>query len=128
MIVDTSALNAIVFQEPGYEELLEKLSSPGSRAMGTPTIVETGLLLSARLKIDAGPTVARLLHEFEIVPVPFGDDHWHAAIEAFVRFGRGRHAAGLNFGDCFSYAVARLSGEPLLYVGQGFTQTDLPAA
>lgn len=128
MIIDTSALAAIAFTEPGHEEILAKLAAPSAKGMGTPTIVETGILFTARMKEDAGPLVARLLHEFEIVTVPFGEDHWRAAVEGFVRFGKGRHRAALNFGDCFAYAVARLSGEPLLCVGDDFAQTDLTLA
>jgi ribonuclease VapC len=125
VIVDTSALVAIVFQEPGYDLVLDKLAAPGSRGMGTPTVVEAGIILSARLSANAGGLLTRLLHEFEITTVPFGDDHWRAAVDAFVAFGKGRHEAALNFGDCFSYSVARLSGEPLLCVGDDFRKTDL---
>ena len=64
--------------------------------------------------------------EFRVVSIPFGADHWREAVAAYSRFGRGRSPAALNFGDCLSYAVARLSGEPLLCVGDDFTRTDLP--
>jgi ribonuclease VapC len=128
VIVDSSALAAIVFQEPGHDELIGRLAAPGSRGIGTPTLVETGILLSARLRRDAGPLVARLLQEFDITAIPFGDSHWRAAVDAFVAFGKGRHPAALNFGDCCAYAVARLSGEPLLCVGDDFRQTDLALA
>lgn len=129
MIVDTSALVAVVVREAGYDVILEKLSAPSTTAgIGTPTVVELGIVLSARLDGDARGLVAEILRELDIAEVPFGEEHWREAVGAFWRFGRGRHPAGLNFGDCLSYAVARLANEPLLYVGDDFAATDLEAA
>ena len=126
MIVDTSALVAIVVREPGYEAVMAKLDQPGTdAAMGTPTMVELGIVLSARLGTNARSLVADLLDHFEIAEVPFADEHWRAAVDAFWRYGRGRHRAGLNFGDCLTYAVAHLADEPLLFVGDDFAATDL---
>jgi ribonuclease VapC len=129
MIVDTSALVAVVVREPGHEAIVAKLTAPSTAAgIGTPTVAELGIILSARLRVDAHSPVAELLREFDIAEVPFGEAHWRAAIDAFWRFGRGRHAASLNFGDCLTYAVARLANEPLLFVGDDFSATDLEAA
>lgn len=126
MIVDTSALVAVVVREPGYEAVLDALTDPATAAgIGTPTSAELGLVLSARLGADARPMVAGLLDSLEIATIAFSDAHWRTAIEAFWRYGRGRHAAALNFGDCLTYAVASLANEPLLYVGDDFTRTDL---
>jgi ribonuclease VapC len=126
MIVDTSALVAIVMAEAGHQVLIDAVTDPTAVVgIGSPTVAELGLVLSARLDIDARPLVAGLLEQFEIVTVPFGDAHWRQAVDAFVRFGRGRHRAALNFGDCLTYAVARLANEPLLYVGDDFSHTDL---
>lgn len=126
MIVDTSALVAIVVREPGHDTLLEALADPAATAgIGTPTVAELGLVLSARLATDARPIVAGLLDHLEIATVPFSDAHWRAAVEAFRRYGRGRHRAALNFGDCLTYAVASLANERLLFVGDDFTHTDL---
>ena len=128
MIVDTSALLAVVFQEPGWETVLERLlASPGSAA-GTPTLTETGIVLQARLGEDARGLLERLLDELGIQEVPFGEIHWREAVDAYRRFGKGRHTAGLNFGDCMTYAVASLAGEPLLFLGEDFTHTDLDPA
>ena len=69
-----------------------------------------------------------LLDRLGLDVVPFGDAHWRVAVGAFVRYGRGRHRAGLNFGDCLTYAVASLADEPLLFVGDDFAHTDLTAA
>ncbi len=129
MIVDTSALVAIVLQEDDHERLITSLTTTTRPSgIGTPTIAELGLVLTSRLAIDPRSLIGRLLDEFDIAEVPFGEAHWREAIGAFQRFGRGRHAAALNFGDCLTYAVAKLSDEPLLYVGNDFAVTDLDAA
>lgn len=129
MIIDTSALVAVVVREAGYEGILEKLSAPSTVAgMGSPTVAELGIVLSSRLGTNARPLVAQLLEQFDITEVVFGAAHWREAADAFWRFGRGRHPAGLNFGDCLTYAVASLSNEPLLYIGNDFAATDLHAA
>lgn len=128
MILDTSAVVAVVVQEPGYDVLLEKLGSASAVGIGTPTLAETGIVLAARLGRDPRGLLARLLQELEVTPVPFGDPHWRMAVEAYRRFGRGRHAAALNFGDCMSYATARLAERPLLCAGRDFARTDLALA
>jgi ribonuclease VapC len=125
LILDTSAVVAVVVQEPGYDGLIGKLASARSVGIGTPTLAETGIVLTARLGRDPRGLLARLLQELEVTPIPFGDPHWRAAVEAYRRFGKGRHAAALNFGDCMSYATARLSGLPLLCTGRDFAKTDL---
>ena len=89
MIVDSSAL-ALVLREPGFEELISVLERSPFSGIGTPTLAETGMVLSARLGVDGRDLVSQLLREFAIVSVPFGDDHWREAIVAFERFGRGR--------------------------------------
>lgn len=129
MIVDTSAMVAIVLREPDHEAVLATLTQPGTPAgMGTPTIAELGIVLSARLASDARRLVADLLQQFEIAEVQFTEAHWRAAVDAFWRYGRGRHRAALNFGDCLSYAVAHVAGEALLFVGDDFAATDLTPA
>lgn len=128
MIVDSSALLAIVFRERGYERLLERLTRTDAAAIGTPTLAETAIVLHARLGENSYGLLERLLDELGIQEVSFGEIHWREAVEAYRRFGKGRHPAGLNFGDCLTYAVARLTEEPLLFVGEGFSRTDLPAA
>ena len=127
MIVDSSAVVAIVLREPGHELLLEKLAGSGA-GIGAPTLAELGLVLSARLGRDSRPVIDGLLDRLGLDVVPFGDAHWRVAVGAFVRYGRGRHRAGLNFGDCLTYAVASLADEPLLFVGDDFAHTDLTAA
>lgn len=128
MIVDTSALVAIVVAEPTADELITKLAKADRAGIGTPTLAELGLVLTARLGSNAQSLIHRLLDEFAIAEISFGADHWREAVEAFSRFGRGQHRARLNFGDCLTYAVARLAQEPLLFVGDDFAATDLEPA
>jgi ribonuclease VapC len=128
MIVDSSALVAIVFQENDYELIIDKLVGSNSSGIGTPTLVEAGIVVDARLRKESQSLLSRMLDEFEITQVPFGEPHWRAALVAYRRFGRGRHRANLNFGDCLAYAVAQIAGEPLLFVGENFAATDLSCA
>jgi ribonuclease VapC len=128
MIVDSSALLAIVFREKGFERLLANIQNAPSAAVGTPTLAETAIVLHARLGHGAQGLLERLIDELEIQEVPFGEIHWREAADAFRRFGRGRHLAGLNVGDCMAYSVARLAGEALLFVGEDFGRTDVDAA
>ena len=128
MIIDSSAIISIFFQEPGYKVLLEKLLGTSFVGIGCPTLVETGIVLSARLGFNANTLLAGFIQEFQISEITFGDDHWRVAVEAYFEYGKGRHPAKLNFGDCMSYSVAKLSGNALLFVGQDFAQTDIPSA
>lgn len=128
MIVDSSALLAIVFREAGYERLLERMESADAVAAGTPTLAETGIVLHARLGERSRGLLERMLDELGIQEIPFGEVHWREAVDAFRRFGRGRHAASLNFGDCLTYAAAALTAEPLLFVGDDFSETDIEPA
>lgn len=126
MIVDSSALIAVLLKEPGYEPVLECLMSDHVIRVGAPTLVETSMVLVSRAGIVGKTLLARLLEETEAEVVQFTDDHRNAAVQAFITYGKGRHRAGLNLGDCLTYAVARLSGEQLLCVGEDFPLTDLP--
>ena len=128
MILDSSAVVSIVFREPGFDQLIRKLQSSETRGMGTPTLVETGIVLTARLRSDVRPMLARIMQELQVVPVPFGEPHWREALAAYERFGKGRHPAALNFGDCLSYSTSRLTGMPLLFTGDDFTLTDVEIA
>ena len=129
MIVDTSALAAIVFREDGFESLVNLLTDErASAATPVTALVELGIVLSNRIAVDARPIVNQLVEQLGLEIIPLTAHHLNTAIGAYNRFGRGRHRAGLNFGDCFSYAVASISGEPLLFVGDDFTHTDIEAA
>lgn len=125
MILDSSVLLAIVFRESGADRLIDALSSEDTHGIGTPTLAETGIVMRARLGDAADGILERMLDEFTIQEIPFGELHWREAVNAFRRYGKGRHTAGLNFGDCLAYATARLTGERLLYVGADFASTDV---
>ncbi len=128
MIVDTSAIIAILFQEPGYEILKDKLDAVEEAGIGAPTLVECGIVLSARTGGNARGILARFLEETNIVTISFTDAHFGIAVGAWQKYGKGRHPASLNFGDCLTYAVAQLANMPLLYKGADFSQTDLLSA
>jgi ribonuclease VapC len=125
VILDSSAIVAVVLREPGYEGIVSKLATAKALAVGAPTLAETGIVLTARLGKDARGLLHGLLREWAAETVSFGEEHWREAVTAYARFGRGRHKAGLNFGDCMAYAVAKLAGEPLLSTGDDFPKTDL---
>lgn len=125
MIVDASALLSLIFREEEAPAIRDALLESPSAAIGTPTLTEVGIVLEARLGPGAQGMLERVLDEFAIQEIPFGEIHWREAVAAFRRFGKGRHPARLNFGDCMTYAVTRLTGEPLLFVGDDFAQTDL---
>jgi ribonuclease VapC len=126
MTLDTSVLVAILFSEPGYLSLVDQILEADAVRVGAPTLVEATLVFGARRKKPGTREIAELVRELGITVVPFGEAEWHAASDAFARFGRGRHKASLNFGDCLSYATAHVAGDSLLYVGDDFRHTDLP--
>jgi ribonuclease VapC len=128
VILDSSAIVAILLRQPGYEPLLEHLEREPTPAAGAPTLVETGIVLAAKLGASGHSLLARFVKESEIDVLPLGEEHWGAAVQAFLRYGKGRHPARLNFGDCLTYATAQLAGEPLLCIGEDFVKTDLVLA
>lgn len=126
MIVDSSALIAVLLREPGWDALLDHIAeavpAPG---VGAPTLVETGMVLSARLGIPGKTLLARFVQESGMRQIAFTAEHWSVATDAYLQFGKGRHPASLNFGDCLTYAVSRVADEPLLCIGDDFSKTDL---
>ncbi|HTS01784.1 MAG TPA: type II toxin-antitoxin system VapC family toxin [Thermoanaerobaculia bacterium] len=96
--------------------------------IGAPSLLETVLVISGRAGRDRSEDVERFVRDLGIVVIPFEEVHARAAAEAFARFGKGRHRAALNFGDCMSYAIAKLAGQPLLCTGTDFSKTDLKLA
>ena len=125
MIVDSSAILAVVGREPGYERVVHALAASPGIGIGAPTRLETGIVMTARFGPRGKTALARFLQENAITTVAFGEDHAAVALDAYSRFGKGRHRAALNFGDCCTYAIASLAREPLLCVGDDFTHTDL---
>ena len=128
MILDSSAIVALFLQEPGHEALRAKIGAATFIGIGAPTLVETALVLSARLKRDMRGSLARFIEETGAVVIPFTESHYGLAVSAWLKYGKGRHPAALNFGNCLAYAVARAANMPLLCVGDDFPQTDLNLA
>jgi ribonuclease VapC len=128
VILDTSAIVAVLFKEPGWEVLLDKLVAATGPAVGVPTLTEAAIVVSARMRRDGRAMLARFLTEGSIAAVPFGEEHYGTAVDAWLRYGKGRHRAALNFGDCMAYATAKLADQPLLCVGSDFALTDLDLA
>jgi ribonuclease VapC len=128
MILDSSAIVSLFLKQPGFEGVVKKLASAERVAVGTPTLVETGIVIQSRTGLEPRALLDRFVADFEVETIEFSTDHWREALAAFRRYGKGRHPAALNFGDCLTYATARLSEEPLLFLGDDFSRTDLPAA
>jgi len=128
MTLDSSALIAILLSEPGHLDLVDKILEADVVRVGTPTLVETGIVLGSRRGKPAGRDVESLIEELNVTVVGFGELEWRAAVRAYDRYGRGRHKAGLNFGDCLSYAVASVAADSLLFVGRDFGLTDISPA
>jgi ribonuclease VapC len=125
LILDSSAVVSLLREEVGHERLHTAMEGANALAIGAPTLFETGMVAIGRFGESGRPVVARFLEDWEVEVVPFGKRHWRVAAEAFVRFGKGRHPAALNYGDCMTYATARLADMPLLFTGSDFSQTDL---
>jgi ribonuclease VapC len=128
MVLDSSAIVAIHLRESGHERLMERIDAADVVVVGVPTLLETVMVLTARLGHDARPMLFGFLRRLDAEVVPFNEEHLDAAASAFIRFGRGRHPAALNFGDCMAYAVASVAGMPLLFTGEDFGRTDIAPA
>jgi len=128
VILDASAVIAILLREPGSDQLIDLIGRAPAVGIGAPTLVECGIVVSARLGPKARDLAAAMIREAGVDVIPFADDHGVVAVDAFLRYGKGRHRANLNFGDCLSYAVATLAARPLLFVGEDFRHTDIEAA
>ena len=136
MTLDTSALVAILFSEPGYLDLVDRILEADVVRVGAPTLVETSLVFASRRGLSArrepnrrrDQVIDELVQELGVTVVPFAELDWHRAADAFARYGRGRHKAALDFGDCLAYATAAAAGDSLLFVGDDFRHTDLPPA
>ncbi|MDQ0473691.1 type II toxin-antitoxin system VapC family toxin [Labrys wisconsinensis] len=128
MVIDTSAIVAIALDEPEAAGFEQRIADDPVRLISAATMLEAAMVLETRLGDSGGSDLDLWLHKagFEVVAVDA--EQADRARRAWRRFGKGRHAAGLNFGDCFSYALATLTGEPLLFKGNDFAQTDIPAA
>jgi len=128
VILDTSAVVAVARRERGYQPIADALDAAPELEIGAPTLFEAAMVLQSRAGERGPEALSNLLAENGVVTVQFDEEHSKLALDAFTRFGKGRHPAQLNYGDCMTYATARLAGRPLLCVGGDFAKTDLPLA
>ena len=125
MVIDTSAVLALLFNEPEADEIELAIGEDPVRLMSAASGLEAAIVVEARLGAAGGREFDLLLHKARIEIVAITSEQMEAGRAAWRRFGRGRHDANLNFGDCFSYALSKVSGEPLLFKGGDFSLTDV---
>jgi ribonuclease VapC len=128
MIIDTSAIVAILFDEDDAEIYAKAISEADSCRISAATFVETAIAVEAQTRNNGGRQLDAFIRRAGITIEPVTEEQAHIARQAFTDFGKGRHPAGLNYGDCFSYALSKATGEPLLFKGKDFAKTDLSAA
>jgi ribonuclease VapC len=128
MILDTSALSAIFFGEPEAHVYAQLIHDADRCRMSAANFVEFAMVIEGQLGLEAGRQCDMFFRRAGIVIEPVTIEHAHLARQGFLDFGTGRHPAGLNFGDCFAYALAKSTDEPLLYKGMDFSKTDVRAA
>jgi len=125
MVLDTSAVLAILQDEPERRAFNEAIEAADSRSLSVASLVEASIVIEARYGAVGVRHLDQFLDRADVAVVTVDVEQGKIARQAFSRFGKGRHAAGLNFGDCFSYALAQALGEPLLYKGEDFSLTDV---
>jgi ribonuclease VapC len=127
MIVDTSALLAVLFEEPEAEYFARAVARAEVSRMSAANLLEVGIVADSQTDPRTGRQVDALAANFHLRIEPVTEEQVRIARQAYVDFGRGHHPAALNFGDCFAYALAKASSEPLLFKGTDFAQTDIEA-
>ena len=128
MVIDTSALVAILLREPDADLFSQAIAEASVRLVSAVTRVELSFVVESRKRVAGPGDIVRMLRDGRIEVVAVTPEQADIAIQAFRRFGRGRHRAALNIGDCFSYALAKETDLPLLFKGDDFAQTDIRAA
>lgn len=128
MIVDSSAVLAILFDEKDAETFARILTEADSCRMSAANFVEVAIVVEAQTKNSGSRQFDAFFRRAGIVIEPVTEEQAHIARQAYTDFGKGRHPVGLNFGDCFAYALAKASGEPLLFKGKDFKKTDIASA
>jgi ribonuclease VapC len=127
MIIDTSAIIAVLFDEQDARLYAQAIASSDSRRISAATFVEAAIVVETQTKSEGSRQLDAFLRQADITIEPVTEEQAHIARQAFTDYGKGRHPAGLNYGDCFSYALAKCTGEPLLFKGKDFSKTDLVA-
>ncbi len=125
MVIDTSAILAILFGEPEAAMFAELIATDNRRLLSASTALELMIVVEAKKGEVGGRELDLFLHHSKIDIVPFDFEQAEIARHAWQKYGKGNHSASLNFGDCFSYALSKQSGEPLLFKGNDFNQTDI---
>lgn len=125
MVIDTSAIIAILLGEPEAPELARAIEDGSPRLLSAANLLETSMVIEARKGDAAGRELDLLVYRAGIDVVPVDQEQAEIARVAWRRYGKGRHPASLNFGDCFAYALAKTTGLPLLFKGDDFNQTDI---
>ena len=128
MVVDTSALLAILFDEADADRFTHALSGAERVTMSAASLLEAGIIVDNKLGPKAGRQLDLLVEQAGVTVIPVTEHHVRIARQAYLEYGKGNHRAGLNFGDCFAYALAKASGAPLLFKGNDFSHTDVEAA
>lgn len=128
MVIDTSALVAMLTDAPDAELFEARVADDPVRTMSTASYLETAIVIESRFGESGGRELDLWLHRASVSLVAVDADQAEVARAAYRRYGKGRHRAGLNYGDCFSYALAKVSGQPLLFKGDDFGHTDVVAA
>lgn len=128
LVLDTSAVVALIQGEPCSDRLVAALEAADARCISAANVVEAGIVLQARYGDHGERELDAFLLRAQVEVVPVTPENADLARHAFRRFGKGRHAAGLNFGDCFAYALAKALNAPLLFVGEDFGTTDVDVA
>ena len=128
MIVDSSAILAILFAEPDAAVFANAMSEAEACKISAATFVEVAVVVEAQTQDRGSRQLDAFLRRAGFVIEPVTEEQAHLARQAYSDFGKGRHPAGLNFGDCFSYALAKVSGEALLFKGGDFSKTDIVSA
>jgi len=127
MVIDTSAVTAVLLHEPERDAMIRQMAGASRVLISSGTLLEAAIVIEARRGEAAGRELDLFLHRLKVVTVEVDEEQVEVARAAWRRFGKGRHPAGLNYGDLFSYALARLTGEPLLFKGDDFSRTDVEA-
>lgn len=129
MVIDSSAVIALLLAEPESTRFVDAIARAATRRMSAASYLEAAIVMTGRSGPPAHALLDRLISDLGIEIAPFTHEQATLAIEAFRRYGKGTgHAAGLNFGDCFTYALAKLTGEAVLFKGNDFSHTDLTPA
>lgn len=128
MVIDTSAIVAIAFNEPEAETYEQKVVDAPRRFISAATVLELAIVIEARLGEAGAAELDLWLYKASVEIVAVDAEQIAVARRAWRSYGKGRHPAGLNYGDCFSYALAKTRSEPLLYKGDDFSRTDIEAA